>query len=71
VKPKTGQPGRHGWFPWPDEAAEQEGELTRRERLERRLEKRETWAGSASSKSATEFQKAHTALDGMTGEPIH
>jgi hypothetical protein len=45
--------------------------MTRRERLERRLEKRETWAGSASSKSATEFQKAHTALDGMTGEPIH
>jgi hypothetical protein len=45
--------------------------VTRRERLEKRLEKREAWADSASSKSATEFQKAHSALDGMTGEPIH
>jgi hypothetical protein len=39
--------------------------------MERRLEKRETWADSASSKSATEFQKARDATRGIElGQPI-
>lgn len=45
--------------------------MTRRERLEKRLEKREAWADSASAKSATEFQKARDATRGIElGQPI-
>ncbi len=45
--------------------------MTRRERLERKLEKREEWAGKAATRSAQRFDTAHTLGDQLTpGQPI-
>jgi hypothetical protein len=44
---------------------------TRRERLERKLEKREGWADSREAKSEEAFDRAHTIADGIPlGQPI-
>lgn len=45
--------------------------MTRRERMEARLEKREEWAGKASAASASAFQGARDAVSGIPlGQPI-
>jgi hypothetical protein len=45
--------------------------MTRRERLERRAERRETWADSARAKADARFDSARHALDGIEpGQPI-
>lgn len=45
--------------------------MTRRERLERRLERRETWSASARAKSDRSLDAASSALDGIEpGQPI-
>ena len=45
--------------------------MTRRERLERKLEKRTEWAGKADTRSAQRFNTAHTIADGIPlGQPI-
>ena len=44
---------------------------TRRERLERKLEKREDWAGKASERASKRFNAAHAIADGIPfGQPI-
>lgn len=45
--------------------------MTRRERLERKLEKRQQWAANAEQRSNEEMQKSTKALDGIVfGQPI-
>ena len=45
--------------------------MTRRERIEARLERRRTWAASRDSKSAAAFNTAHKIADGIPlGQPI-
>jgi len=45
--------------------------MTRRERMERRLERRLDWAASRDSKAATAFDKAHRIADQIPlGQPI-
>ena len=45
--------------------------MTRRERLERKLEKRQEWAKSRKAKANAEYQKARNATDGIPfGQPI-
>lgn len=45
--------------------------MTRRERLERKMEKRETWAGKAAAESDRRFDTAHKLVEGIPlGQPI-
>lgn len=45
--------------------------MTRRERLENKLEKREEWAGKAEKRSTERFDAAHRATEGIPfGQPI-
>lgn len=45
--------------------------MTRRERLERRLEKREAWAASRTAKAEAAWTRAHNAVAGIPfGQPI-
>jgi hypothetical protein len=45
--------------------------MTRRERLERKLEKRQDWANGAERRAEQRFNTAHHALDGIEpGQPI-
>ena len=56
--------------PEPEEPARRHG-MTRREKLERKLERREAWAAAARERANEEFDKSHKAVENIPfGQPI-